>query len=144
MVIMSLIAFGALLTLLRGTIGNINQDPSLANLTSDATLKVVQIININKNLGLPFDKIEPGTYILREEEEAFQLDGPQTNLFNKDIFALKEDYIRKVLGGFSLEGQKYFQKITVSYPDSPDIMNVEIETQNSQNQSYYQSIKISK
>jgi hypothetical protein len=141
---MSLIAFGALLTLLRGAIGNVNQDPSLANLTSDTTLKVVQIVNINKNLDLPLDNIKPGTYILSEGEEAFQLDGPQTNLFNKDIFALKEDYVRQVLGGFMLENQKYFQKIIVSYPDSPDIMNVEIETQNSQNQSYYQSIKISK
>jgi len=144
MVIMSVIAFGALLTLLRGTIGNVNQDPSLVNLTSDATLKVVQIINMNKNLGIAFDNIEPGTYILSEGDDGFRLEGPQTNLFNKDIFALKEEYIRKVLGGFMLEGQKYFQKIIVSYPSSPDIMLLEIETQNSDNQSYYQSTKISK
>ena len=154
----SLIAIGALITLLRSTIGDIDKDPSLVTLTNKSALKVVQIINTNKNLNSsncwnqknPYvpcndsNKIEPGTYILRGGNDAFWLEGPQTNLFNKDIFALQDDYVRNELGGFLLKGQHYFQKIIISYPKSQEKMNIIIETQNADKQEFSQSLTLKK
>jgi len=157
----SLIAFGAILVLLQGTIKHINQDPALANLTNDTVFKVVQIINTNKNLNSDnldkcwnqknpnitcseANKIESGTYTIHGGKDAFWLEGPQTNLFNKDLFALEDDYIREILGGFMLADQTYFQKIIISYPDSPDTMDITIETQNLDKYSYSQFLTLSK
>ena len=158
MVIVSMVAFGAMLTLLRSAINDINKDPSLATLTNEGVFNVVQIVNTNKNLNgddcwnqkNPYktcdesNKIASGTYIVQGGDDAIWLDGPQTNLFNKDLFALSEADIRNTLGGFMLANQTYFQKIIISYPNSPDSMNITVETQNSEKQSYSQSITINK
>lgn len=161
MVGVSIIAFGALLILLRNTITNINDDPSLATLTNDSTFKIVQIINTNKNVHADnldecwnqknpnlncseSNKITSGTYTLHGGGDAMWLEGPQENLFNQDLFALDKDYIKNVLGGFMLADQTYYQKIIVSYPDSQDSMSVTVETQNSEKHNYIQSITLSK
>ncbi|MBA4336419.1 hypothetical protein C0416_01420 [bacterium] len=135
MVIMSLIAFGALLTMLHKTVNNIDRDPALANLTVDGTAKFVQI----KNLGDEKD-LKSGLYIIKD----MKLEGPQENLFDKEIFLLNESEVRQTLGGFMLSEQKYYRKITVSYPVSSEKMLVEIETQNASGESYYQSITLDK
>lgn len=161
MVGVSIIAFGALLILLRNTVTNINEDPSLATLTNDTTFKIIQIINTNKNVHTEntdecwnqknpnincseTNKITSGTYTLHGGNDAVWLEGPQENLFNKRIFILDKDYIQDVLGGFLLADQTYYQKIIVSYPDSQNQMNVTIETQNSEKHNYTQSITLSK
>lgn len=151
--IVSVVTFGALIALFRNTMENVNQDPSLATLTNDSAFKVVQIINTNKNLGdcwnqknpyTPCDEIEPGNYTLHGGDDALWLEGPQTDIFNKEIFALEKKYVREVLGGFMLANQTYFQRIIVSYPDSPDTMHVNVETQDSNGQSYSQFLILHK
>ena len=158
MVIVSIIAFGALVALLKTTMGNINQDPSLVNLTNDSVFRIIQIVNKNKNLNSadcwnqknPYilcsdsNKIEPGTYTIHGGNDAIWLEGPYENLFNKDIFKLNEDYVRRVLGGFMLTNQTYFQKVIISYGNSPDTMNIIVETQNDDKQSYSQSLTLNK
>lgn len=135
MIIISVVAFGAVLTILHRTIDNVDRDPALATLTIDGAAKFVQSLNLSGKKDL-----EPGLYIIKDMNP----EGPQENLFNKEIFLLSEEEVRQALGGFMLSGQKYYRKITVSYPESTGKMFIEIETQNSSGDSYFQSITLDK
>ena len=158
----AVIAFGALFVLLRSTINNIHQDPSLATLTQDTTFKIVQLINTNKNTyddlhecwnqknpDMPCsedNKLKPGLYTLHveDEDDAQWLEGPHTDLLDNNLFVLPENYVRKILQGFIIKDQVYTQNIMITYPDDPDTMHVTIETRNSDHQTYEQFIILTK
>jgi len=110
-VALSLIVFGALLVILRSNIKDISKDPSVTSLTNDTALKMVQIINLNKNRFAdnlegcwnqknPFtncikeNAIEPGNYTLHGDKDgAMWLEGPHGQTIKGDIFELSEDQI---------------------------------------------------
>ncbi len=156
----AVIAFGALFVLLRSTINNIHQDPTLATLTQDTTFKIVQIINTNKNKYEDTDKcwnqknplmpcsenntLEIGLYTLHGNDNTHWLEGPHTDLLNDNLFLLSPSYVKSVLNGFVVENQNYTQNILITYPDNPDTMHVTVETRNSDEQTYEQFIILTK
>ena len=130
-----IIAIGGLMIFLRITINNISQDPQLVNLTGDSTLKIAQIININKNTNdcwnqknpyIPCtesNKLTEGVYTLHGTNDIFWLEGPDKNQ------------------SFVMKKPNYTQKITISYPDK-DTLQAEIETKNTEGGTYSQSITL--
>lgn len=139
----SLVVFGAVLVVLRSSISEISQDPYIVSLTNDATFKVVQIINRNKNLyediencwnmKNPFEgcsednEIIEGNYILNGGDTGYEFKGPYTGTTKSELFQLSEDHVRDVLGGFKYANVTYYQIIRIEYPDV-NLMNIEVET----------------
>lgn len=156
----SLIVFGALLVILRTNIKEISKDPSVTSLTNDSALKMIQIINLNKNRFAdnpegcwnqknPYtncikeNTIESGNYTIHGDKDgAMWLEGPHGQTIINETFELSEKQVRDVLGGFMLSDYTYSQMLRISYPDERNKMEVLIETMNDHGDRSYQQLNI--
>lgn len=155
----SLITFGALLIILRGTIMEISKDPSVNALTNEAAFNVVQIINRNKNKFennlegcwnqknpnldcFKENTIVEGYYALKGDGVTYWLEGPYKEYIKTDTFKLDPANVQETLGGFVLKDTNYYQILTIKYPESKSTMQIIIETRNEENDKRIREIEI--
>ncbi|MBU1446322.1 hypothetical protein KKD70_03600 [Patescibacteria group bacterium] len=139
-----------MLLLFRGSIRKLSEDDSVFMINNNTAFKIVQIMNINKNLFADQlkecwnqqnphigcsdeNEIVPGTYILKNGDNLSWIDGPHSGIITDKIFKLSEREVRDSMHGFMRNDLNYYQQINISYTgqDSEnEAMEIEITTIN--------------